>query len=40
MCKENVLHLRAPIVQRMNNAINWISFYPVDNAVHFVNTCD
>ena len=34
-----VLHvLQAPVVRRLDNAIQWINHYPVDSVVCFVNT--
>ena len=29
---------RAPVVQKVDNAIQWINHYPVDNAIGFPNT--
>ena len=28
----------APVVQKVDNAIQWINLYPVDNAIGFPNT--
>ena len=30
---------RAPVVQKMNNVIQWINLYPVDKLIDFPNTC-
>ena len=32
------VHLQAPVVQKMENAIHWINFYPVDSTIYFSNT--
>ena len=29
---------QAPVVQRLDNAIHWINYYPVDSLVCFVDT--
>ena len=29
---------QAPVVQKVDNAIQWINHYPVDNAIGFPNT--
>ena len=34
----NKVFLLAWVVQKVDNAIDWINHYPVDNVVHFVNT--
>ena len=30
--------LLAPVVQRVDSAIQWINYYPLDNAIHFDST--
>ena len=29
---------QAPVVQKVDNAIHWINYYPADNAIGFPNT--
>ena len=34
----NVLYDLAPVVQRVDSTIQWINYYPLDNAINFDST--